>query len=213
MNVVQLKVQLKKKEQDKEKVIEFKTKTHIFIKKIVKSTAGLIFHTDQTRINSQSLNGKTWYKKGKTPIRYGTYKPYYVNAMYAISPIRLSHCMVFKENFTIKTCIKFFCEMIKKFRHRLYIILDNHPVHRSNIVRDFSKKNKLELSFLPAYFPEGNGSEYSNADLKHNLNYDLFAHDEEELYKNINIYNQRLISDRDKVINCFKSKDMRYVWD
>jgi hypothetical protein len=99
---------LKKKEQNKNKVIEFTTKTYHVIKKTAKSTAGLIFHTDQVRIYSQSLNGKTWYKKGKTPIRYKNYKPYYVNAMYAVSPTGLSHCMVFKENFTIKICIKFF---------------------------------------------------------------------------------------------------------
>jgi len=53
------------------------------------------------------------------------------------------------------------CEVLSEFKvanpgKRIMIILDNFSSHRSQMVRDFSAQNGIELIFLPPYSPDLN---------------------------------------------------------
>lgn len=46
--------------------------------------------------------------------------------------------------------------LLKKEQKNIHIILDNSGYHRSNLVKNFCKKNKIKLHFLPPYSPNLN---------------------------------------------------------
>jgi len=60
---------------------------------------------------------------------------------------------------------KVFCEFLKRLMHRathkIFLIVDGHPVHRSALAKRFveSTKGMLRLFYLPPYSPELNPDE------------------------------------------------------
>jgi transposase len=51
----------------------------------------------------------------------------------------------------------------------VFLVLDGHPVHRSNAVKQFaaSTNGRLRLCFLPGYSPELNPDEWVWKNIKH----------------------------------------------
>jgi transposase len=58
--------------------------------------------------------------------------------------------------------------LIRKAERKLFWIVDKHPVHRSQTVKQWLAEHKslLELFPLPSYSPELNPTEYLNCDVK-----------------------------------------------
>jgi transposase len=57
--------------------------------------------------------------------------------------------------------------MAKRERKRMWIV-DRHPVHRSDALRQWLQEHqdKIEMHFLPSYAPELNPAEYRHCDVK-----------------------------------------------
>ena len=79
--------------------------------------------------------------------------------------------MVFKERFTVPVCLEFLRRLLRQNARRIYLIIDNHPVHRSLKVKNWIKENeeRIRLVFLPSYSPEINPDELLNQDVKSNM--------------------------------------------
>lgn len=208
------KITLKNKNQNIDEINQWIDTLYPNLKNKAKEENAIIFWGDQTKVRSQSYGGKTWYTKGETPIRHGTHRGYSTNFMYAISVTGLFYPISFEGNFNVEVCLQYLNELLNKYEgQKIYLILDNHSVHKSHAVKEFCEKNKNKITiyFLPKYAPELNPVEFLNATLKHYLNYDLFSYDKEELMKNIEKFHKMLLQFPEMILKCFRSKSVEYT--
>jgi transposase len=79
--------------------------------------------------------------------------------------------MLFADRLTAGVFILFLQQLLRSTPRKVFLIVDNLRVHRSQRVAEWvaAHAERLELFFLPKYSPELNPDEYLNADLKARL--------------------------------------------
>jgi transposase len=121
--------------------------------------------------------------------------------------------MVFKARFTIPVMVEFLERLLRTVTHKVYLIVDGHPVHRSRIVQGWlaSRRDRMEMFFLPGYSPELNPDELLNHDVKANAVGRRRAATRAELVGNVRSYLKGTQRRPDIVKNYFKEKHVTYA--
>jgi transposase len=125
---------------------------------------------DEMGLRSDHQVGRSFSRRGRTPVVYGTGQRFGCNMISAITNRGQLRFMVFKNRFTAEVFLKFLRRLIRQAGRKAFLILDSHPVHRSGRVKRFVAANakRIRLEFLPGYSPEINPDEYLNQDVKSN---------------------------------------------
>lgn len=130
-----------------------------------------IFWGDETGLRSDHQAGKTYGEKGKTPVIKISARRFRSNVISAINNKGKLAFSVFEGKFTSKRFIDFLKRLIKYSKgKKIFLIVDNLSVHKSEEVRNFVNDHKLEIElfYLPSYSPDLNPDELLNNDLKAN---------------------------------------------
>jgi transposase len=149
-------------ERNPELIKEWKSKTLPKICKRAKKHNALILYLDEAGIQSDPVLGRTWGKKGITPVVRTSGQRQKINAISAVAPSGEFKYLLYQNRFNAS----FFIEVLKEFtrgmKRACYFIVDNHPSHRAKVVSDFIKSTKgaIELYFLPPYSPDLNPDEF-----------------------------------------------------
>lgn len=132
------------------------------IRQLAKKENAEIFFGDESSVRSDYHSGTTWAPIGKTPVVKTTATRHKVNLISAISPRGTMRFMATEGSVTASVFIDFLKRLIYKANRPVFLVLDNHSVHRSKEVREFVKSTagKLRLFFLPPYSPELNPDEH-----------------------------------------------------
>ena len=148
-------------QQDELLVVEWMAKDFPAIQKLAREEKAEIFFGDESSVRSDYHSGTTWAPRGKTPVVVTTRARHNVNLISAISPRGAMRFMATEENVTSEVFITFLKRLIAGTSNPIFLIVDNHAVHRSSEVRDFVKstQGKLRLFYLPPYSPELNPDE------------------------------------------------------
>jgi transposase len=125
---------------------------------------------DETGIRSDHQTGRTYGRKGQTPIIPVSGRRFSFNLLSTITNKGTLRFKVYGETFTSPLLINFFKRLIKSTKQKPFVILDRHPVHKSKEVQAWVKAHEQEIRifFLPGYSPERNPTELLNQDLKTN---------------------------------------------
>jgi transposase len=125
---------------------------------------------DQTGLRSDHQAGRSYGRRGQTPVILGTGQRFGCNVMSTITNRGHLSFMVFKERFTAVVMIRFLRRLLRQVPRKVFLILDRHPVHRSARLHQWIQRQapRLRLFFLPEYSPELNPDELLNQDLKTN---------------------------------------------
>ncbi len=125
---------------------------------------------DEMGLRSDHQVGRSFSRRGQTPVVNGTGQRFGCNMISAITNRGTLRFMVFKNRFTAEVFLKFLRRLIRQAGRKAFLILDSHPVHRSGRVKRFVADNskRIRLEFLPGYSPEINPDEYLNQDVKSN---------------------------------------------
>ncbi|MBF6303148.1 IS630 family transposase, partial [Nocardia amamiensis] len=136
-----------------------------------KAEDAVILFGDQVGVRSDQLSGRTWGRRGQTPVAARTGKRFSLNAMSTISPRGDMHFTVFRGRFNTKSFLEFLTRLLARHDTKIHLVLDGHPAHRSKAVKRWvaERADRIELHFLPAYAPHLNPDELVNADLKRTL--------------------------------------------
>lgn len=145
-----------------------------------------LYFGDEAGVNRNYKIGKTIGKKGETPLVKRTSKRGKINMISAVSHNGGCKFMLTKKNVNDQVFIGFLQRLVKdsqgKSKARIkpvFLILDNHPIHKSKKVQTFlesvnskSETNpkgnlKLKLFFLPPYSPKLNPDELVWSHVKH----------------------------------------------
>ncbi|SEL92640.1 Winged helix-turn helix [Syntrophus gentianae] len=111
---------------------------------------------DESGIQSDAYNAKGFAPRGKTPIIRLNAKKSSINMVSAITNQGKVRFMLYQETMTAKVFIQFLSRLIKDSSRKVFLILDNHRVHHSKIVKAWisERKEQIELFFLPSHSPE-----------------------------------------------------------
>ena len=140
------------------------------IEKQAQAENGEIHWGDQMGLRSDHQAGRSYGRRGQTPVIPGTGQRFRCNMMSTITNRGRLSFMVFKERFTARVFIKFARRLVRHAERKVLLILDRHPVHRAGEVQRWLARHRdaVGLFFLPGYSPELNPDEYLNQDVKTN---------------------------------------------
>jgi transposase len=183
------------------------------IKYRAKAEGATIFWGDEMGLRSDHAFGRTYAKRGQTPVVPGTGQRFGCNMISAITNKGHLVFMVFKAKFNSTVLINFMRRLIQQNRKKVYLVIDSHPAHRSKRVLAWVAKKRQFLSvfFLPGYSPELNPDELLNQDVKANALGRKRARDQRELLTNIRGFLRRKQKHPRMVRNYFREQHVRYA--
>lgn len=129
-----------------------------------------IYWGDQMGLRSDHQAGRSYGKRGHTPVILGTGQRFRCQMMSTVTNRGQMAFMVFHQRFTWRVMIEFLRRLLRHVKGKVYLIVDRHPVHRCGRVQDWlaAHERRIRLFFLPAYSPELNPDELLNQDVKSN---------------------------------------------
>ncbi len=132
------------------------------IKKMAQTQRADIYFGDAAHIRSDHHAGRTWGKKGETPIVETTGARHGISLISAITSRGKMRFMI-KEKGGVNASV--FIEFLKRLlvgaTRTIFLIVDRGPAHRAKKTRAFVETlgGKLKLFYLPPYSPDRNPDE------------------------------------------------------
>jgi transposase len=115
--------------------------------------AEFIFFGDPAHMRSDHHAGRTWGKKGETPVVLSS------GARYSMSLISAMRFMIKeKGGVNADVFIEFLTRLMTGSKNRIFLIVDRGPAHVAKKTKAFvaSLGGRLRLFYLPPYSPERN---------------------------------------------------------
>jgi len=177
-------------ERDPEKVRQWLEEDYPVIRKQAKREKAAIYWGDEMGLRSDHAVGRSFSRRGHTPVVPGTGQRSGCNMISAITNRGRLSFMVFKERFCIPVFKTFLNRLARQTRGRIFLIVDGHPVHRSVKIKAWlaAQNHRIRLFFLPGYSPELNPDEVLNQDVKSNAVGRRRARNQPELIRNVRGY-------------------------
>jgi transposase len=187
--------------------------TYPAIREAAKKEKALIYWGDEMGVRSDHQVGRSYAPKGKTPAIPGTGQRFGCNVLSALTNRGHLSFMVFKKRFTAPVFLRFLRRLVKQSDRKVFIIVDNHPVHRSKKVKEWLKKNESEirLFFLPGYSPDLNPDEMVNQDVKANAVGRKRARTKTQLMGHVRRYLERRSAEPEAVKRYFHEPSVQYA--
>ena len=200
-------------EQDSEQVRRWLQEEYPTIRARAKHARAEIYWADEMGVRSDHTVGRSFSRRGRTPVVAGTGKRFGCNMLSAITNRGRLYFMVFKSRFVSAVFVQFLRRLQKQIRRPIFLIVDSHPVHRSAAVRREieSHRGHLQMFFLPGYSPELNPDEYLNQDVKSNAAGRQRPITQGQMMSNVRGYLRSTQKMPDVVQSYFRAKDVRYA--
>jgi len=168
---------------------------------------------DEMGLRSDHQAGRSYGRKGQTPVIPGTGKRFGCNMISTVTNRGRLAFMVFTERFTSQVMIEFLRRLVKQNPRKVFLIADGHPVHRSRCVQHWVQRHSknIRLFYLPGYSPQLNPDEFLNQDVKTNAVGRQRPKDRPEMMHRVRSY-LRSTQRRPQVVKSyFHHKDVRYA--
>ena len=125
---------------------------------------------DEMGLRSDHQVGRTYGRRGQTPVVPRTGQRFRCNMISTITNRGRLAFMVFEEEFRVRVFLKFLKRLLRHVKRRIVLIVDRHPVHRAAAVTRWLKANanRIRMHFLPGFSPGLNPDELLNKDVKTN---------------------------------------------
>lgn len=168
---------------------------------------------DEMGLRSDHQAGTSYGRKGRTPVVPGTGQRWRCNMISSITGRGTLRFMVFKRRFTAGVFIDFMNRLVTGSAHKVYLIVDGHPVHKSRAVGDWlaGREDRIRLILLPAYSPDMNPDEFLNHDVKQNAVGRRRAGSREEMMADVRGYLRSTQRQPEIVRRYFHAPPVRYA--
>lgn len=157
-------------EQDPVAVRRWLRREYPAIRGLARRERATLFWGDETGMRSDHQAGRSYGRRGRTPVIPGTGKRFRCNLLSAITNRGKLAFMVFEGSFVTAVFIGFLRRLIRHAGRTVFLIIDEHPVHVAAGVERWVRRHRhqVRLFFLPGYSPELNPDELLNQDVKTN---------------------------------------------
>jgi len=156
-------------ERDEALVQQWLKKDYPKIKAMAKASGADIYFGDAAHIRSDHHAGRTWGKKGETPIVEATGARQGMSLLSAItSRGHMRFIIIDKGGVNADVFIEFLKRLIAGAKREIFLIVDRGPAHVAKKTKAFveSLNGSLRLFYLPPYSPDRNPDELGWKHLK-----------------------------------------------
>jgi hypothetical protein len=121
--------------------------------------------------------------------------------------------MIYEGALKAPIFLDFLRRLVREAARKLFVIVDNLPVHRAHRVTAWVHDNadRIELCYLPSYAPEHNPDEFLNNDLKQAMARRRTPRDKAALKSGVISYMHSLQHCPAKVRTFFQAASTRYA--
>lgn len=157
-------------EQDPKAVMKWLETEYPEICQSARCQSAEIYWGDEMGVRSDYQAGRSYGRRGQTPVLSATGKRFRCNLISTLSNRGKLYFKVFTQRFSAAVMIEFLRRLVRQCERKVFLIVDAHPVHRSRAVHQWLERHadQIRLFFLPAYSPELNPDELLNHDVKVN---------------------------------------------
>jgi len=200
-------------EQDPEAVRQWLKHEYPAIRRAAKQESAEIQWGDEMGMRSDHQAGRTWGRRGQTPVVSGTGQRFKCNMISTITNRGHLRFMVFRERFTAKVFLRFLRRLLRQTGRKIYLIADGHPVHKAGGVQKWMRDHQeaIRMFFLPAYSPELNPDELLNQDVKTNAIGRSRPHNLSEMESSARSRLRRIQRRPQMVRNYFNEEHVKYA--
>lgn len=172
-----------------------------------------IYWGDETGMRSDHAAGRSWGRRGQTPVIRASGQRFACSMISAITNRGRLNFMVFQKKFEARVFLQFLRRLTRQAGRKVFLIVDRHPVHRSRSVKRWLESNheRIRMIFLPSYSPELNPDELLNQDVKTNAVGRRPAIDAVDLINKVRGYVRSVQSRPLRVLAYFEERHVRYA--
>jgi transposase len=155
--------------QDPQRVEKWKREEYPAIRARAAQVGATILFADEASVRTNYHAGTTWAPVGQTPVVTGSAVRHAVKIVSAIGQRGQLSFQVHEGSMNAERFTEFLESLIHDFDTPIFLVVDGSSVHKANIVKEYvaSTQGRLELFFLPPYYPELNPDEWVNKNVKH----------------------------------------------
>ena len=148
-------------ERDPEAIAAWKTEIYPKLAARARKLAADIYFWDEAGFRADAVQGRTWGKKGQTPVIAVPGKRQTISAASAVTAKGAFWFATYQGGLNADLFVGMLELLMRHRRRPLFMVLDNLPTHKAKVVKDYvaSTQGKLELHYLPGYAPELNPDE------------------------------------------------------
>jgi len=157
-------------ERDPQAVALWEKETYPKLKKRAKRLGAKIFFLDEAGFQSDPPLGRTYGLKGHAPVVTTSGQRQSLNVISAVNARGQFWAVTYTGKLNAESFEVFLKDFLKNQPGKLFLVVDGHPAHKANRVKNFiqSLKGRLELHFLPPYAPDLNPDEFVWSYMKNN---------------------------------------------
>jgi len=177
-----------------------------------KRAKAVIYWEDEMGLRTDHQAGRSFSLRGKTPVVKVDGERGSIGQISAITNRGQMAFTVFEGKFESKLFIRFLRRLIRYSLRKVFVIMDRHPVHHSDLVKDWLKQhqNKIEVFYLPTYSPELNPGELLNRDVKSNVFTNKRPKNKKELTPLLSEQLSQIQRDKQRIQAYFNNEFVRY---
>lgn len=144
--------------------------TYPALRKRAKRLGARIFFLDEAGFQSDPPLGRTYGLKGQTPVVVTSGQRQSINVISAVTARGAFWAATYTGKLNAEAFVAFLQNFMKGRRGKAFLVVDGHPAHKANTVKQYiqSLKGRLELHFLPPYAPDLNPDEFVWSHMKTN---------------------------------------------
>ena len=174
---------------------------------------GTIFWGDETGLRGDDVRGRSYAPRGHTPEIRPCSKRASVGLISAVANKGELRWMVLDGALKAPVLLRFLERLIREVPRKVFLILDNLPVHRARLVQGWlaERRTQIEVFYLPAYSPDLNPDEGLHADLKQAVTGKPPARSRPELKRRVINHMRRLSKLPGRVRSFFHRPTARYA--
>ena len=200
-------------EQDPVAVQKWLEEEYPAIRSQAKKEGAEIHWGDETGFRSDYQAGRSYGRKGKTPVIPGSGQRFGGNLISTLTNRGTLRFMVFSGEFNAAMFIKFLGRLLKSSPRKVFLIVDRHPSHKAGQTKQWmaERKEKIQMFFLPSYSPELNPDEQLNNDVKQNAVGRRRAANKAELFADVRGYLRSTQKQPEIVKKYFHAETVQYA--
>jgi transposase len=171
---------------------------------------------DEMGLRSDHQAGRSYGRRGRTPVVFGTGQRFRCNMISAITNRGRLAFMIFRQRFTTRVFVNFLGRLLRltrKTRRKIFLIVDGHPVHKARSVRRWLAEHaqQIRIFCLPSYSPELNPDELLNQDVKTNALGRVRPGNVQEMMGNLRSYLRITQARPELVKRYFRERHVQYA--
>ena len=144
-----------------EAIEKWKRETFPSIASAAKAQGGEVYFWDESGFRADTVHGKTWGKKGETPVIARPGQRQSISAASAVNSKGAFWYSTYQGGLNAQMFVKLLKQMMRNRSKPVHLVVDGLPAHKTKLVKEYlvSTEGRLTLHFLPGYAPELNPDE------------------------------------------------------